>query len=166
MDTVVIDPKTDDEIKINLLRLLEKKKISLQSAAACHEYLESKYNTVAKGIEYTSLTMLSISFILSMALGGECAAMVNVPWTITTGVTMLLKGSKQIVDYSERAMSNERSYKAALDLADDIEYVILKNNHTKRSLQQSLEVYDERIKSFRKTEATIPLDVKHRFLPD
>lgn len=163
-ERAVLSPGGDDDIKLHLLRLLEKKKQSLQIAAKCHEYLHSRYNKIDKVIEYLGLTMLSISFILSMLYGKQGDTTVNIPWTVTTGVTMILKGSNQVINYHELSVSHEKSYKLTRDLADDIEYVILKNNHTKKSLQQSLELYDERIKSFRKTEETIPLRIKQMFV--
>lgn len=164
-EKAVLSPGSDDDIKLHLLRLLEKKKQSLQISSSCHEYLAHKYGKINKLIEYLGLTMLSLSFVLSLVFGKQDDTTVNIPWTVTTGISMLLKGSKQVIDYHKIAISHERSHKLTLDLADDIEYVILKNNHTKKSLQQSLELYDERIKSFRKTEESIPIKIKQMFIP-
>lgn len=161
---VVIDPQNELEAKNNLLKLLGAKRNSLQIAADCHYYLFSRYTRLGKLIDYTGLALIAASFILSTILGDEKTT-VNIPWTVTTGVSMILNGSKQIMDYVAEANAHDVCYKAALDLSDDIEYELLKNNHTKEGLQHSLEIYEDRIKSFRKIEKPIPFNIKQKFIP-
>ncbi len=165
-NSIILNPQTDDAIKNNLKSLLEKKRFSLEISARCHEYLAAKYSFNDRVLNYTSLTLLGVSFILSTVWGEpKTGTSVNIPWAVTTGITMILKGYQDYSRFAASAKSNETDVVSATDLAEDIEYVLLKNNHTKRTLQSLIDSYDERIKSFRKNESLIPVDVKHKFIP-
>jgi hypothetical protein len=160
-----LDPQVEIDIKKNLLRLLEKKKVSMQISADCHTFLRDKYNKRAKIIGMFNIILSFVSFILSASGGGNnsIGTNINIPLAIITGLATAVSGIKQISYPSEKANAHDLNYKTAMDLEDDIEYIILKNNHTVKSLQHSLEVYEERIKSFRKSEEQIPIEVKERF---
>jgi hypothetical protein len=162
IDIDVIIDCSDDDIKRNLLVLLEKKMTSLQIAARYHEILANKFQWRSKVVSYASIIGTGLSFVMSTVMG-QSENSTNVPLAIASGVALALKGSKQYCNFGEKAAAHAQSQIAALDLADDIEYVILKNNHTKVSLQQALDIYEERIKSFRKSEAPIPLDIKLKY---
>jgi hypothetical protein len=163
VDLDVIIDCSDDDIKRNLLVLLEKKMTSLQIAARYHELLANKYRWRSKLVTYSSIIVTGVSFVMSTVLGQSESA-TNVPLAIASGIALVIKGSQQYCDFGEKAKAHTQSWSTALDLADDIEYIILKNNHTTESLQHALDVYEERIKSFRKTEEPIPLDIKHKYV--
>lgn len=162
-DDVVIDFDGHDT-KNNLLRLLEKKQSSMNVSAKCHEALTHTFQWRSKLVNYSSILLAGLSFILSTVMG-ENSSQINLPLAITSGAALVIKGSQQYCDFTEKAKAHAQSWITALDMADDIEYVILKNNHTVESLQRELDIYEERIKSFRKSEELIPLSIKHKFLP-
>ncbi len=158
---IIIDCDECD-IKRNLLVLLEKKMTSLQMAARYHEILANKYRWYSKVVTYSGIIISGVSFVMSTVLG-QNASSTNAPLAAASGIALVIKGSNQYCNFGEKASAHAHSYGTALDLADDIEYIILKNNHTKESLTQALDVYEERIKSFRKTEEPIPIDIKHKY---
>jgi len=162
VDLDVIIDCNDDDIKRNLLVLLEKKMTSLQIASRYHDILANKYRWRGKIVNYSSIAVAGLSFVMSTVLG-QSASSTNIPLAVASGLALVIKGCTQYCDFAEKAVAHRRSYNTALDLADDIEYVILKNNHTKDSLKQALDVYEERIKSFRKSEEPIPISIKHKY---
>lgn len=151
-----------DNVKINLLQLLTKKMETMQIVGKCHEYMAEKYNFRGKIIAYTGILSVSLSFIMS-AVYGENTGKTNLPLTIISGISLLIKGTQQYCEYDSKALLHAQYGASALDLVDDIEYIILKNNHTKESLQKELDIFEERIKGFRKNEITIPSEVKEKF---
>lgn len=157
---VVINFAADD-VKHNLLVLLEKKMASLQIASRCHEVLANSYRLRSKFINYSGIAVTGLSFVLSTVVGAS-ESNTNLPLAITSGVALLIKGLHQYNDPTEKAKAHAHCQITANDLAEEIEYIILKNNHTKESLQHVLDVYGDRIKSFRKTEEPIPPAVKHQ----
>lgn len=164
----IIEELSDDDIKQNLVRLLNRKRQSLQVAADCHEYLSSQNSVRNRFVNYTSIFVMAGSFVLSTTTGSsQCevdASTVNLPWAITAGVSLILKGIRQFADFGERSKLHEKCYKQAMGLSEDIEYLLLKNHHTKTSLQNNLETYEERIKAYRNSEEHIPLNIKQYYL--
>ena len=157
----VIMDYSDDVIKRNLLVLLEKKMTSLQISAQYHEVLANRYRWRSMLVNYSSILITGISFILSTVMG-HSESSTNVPLAISSGLALVIKGSQQYCDFGEMAKAHAQNLNTATDLADDIDFIILKNNHTTSSLQRVLDVHEERIKSFRKTETPVPLSIKHR----
>lgn len=158
---IIIDCN-DNDIKHNLLTLLEKKMTSLQISARYHEILANTYSWRAKIVNYSSILVTGLGFVMSTVLG-ENDGTANVPLAIISGIAIIIKGSEEYCDYDEKATLHKQNYSEALDMADDIEYIILKNNHSRDSLQHALDIYEERIKSFRKNEEPIPVEIKHKY---
>ena len=156
------DDQNDNDVKDRLIKLLEKKKSAMQISAECHAYLRDTYTKRTKIIEIFTTLLTTVGFILSTTRYDDLSNTINVPMAIITGMATCVGGIKQIVDPVKLAKIHESNYRSAMDLADDIEYVILKNNHTKKTLQQSLELYEEKIKSFRKVEEQVPLGIKQK----
>jgi hypothetical protein len=153
----------EQDTKRNMIYMLETKRHSLQASSRCHDFLSHRFrfwNRVA-----TAMTIAAglMSFALS-ATQGKSENQVNVPIIITSGIALAVKGFHEYGALGEKAKAHQQSGTAALDIADDLEYIILKRNHTRESLQQAIDIFGERIKSFRKNEAPIPLDIKQRLL--
>jgi len=100
-DEIIINPQNDNDIKQNLICLLDKKREGLQFATNCHDYLYNRYSFISKIIEYSLLGCMSLSFVLSTLLGDQCSGRINIAWTVTTGIALIPKGIKQIFDYTE-----------------------------------------------------------------
>lgn len=157
MDDVRLNIEPD--VKDNLLHLMEKKMVSLQIAARCHERLAGNYRVGNKIVNYSSIVIGGINVVMS-ALWGTSSSSMNMPLVVTTGIAIVLKGIQHYGDLSKKAEAHRSAWNSAIDMADGIEYVMLKNNHTVESLQRELDTYEERIKGFRKTEEPIPMRIK------
>lgn len=164
-NNVIVEPGDEQTAKNNLLKLLEKKKLSMRIVAACHYYLSSRYNVVAKIFSYTSVGLNGMAFILSTILGDNCTSQVNVPLAVVTSVSLIVTGINAKTDFSQLSKSHMACHKTAIALADEIEYVMLRNNHTKEGLQHTNEIYEDQIKSFRQTEEDIPIGIKQYYIP-
>ena len=163
-----MDPQMEEDVKANLLHLLEKKKLSMRISADCHAYQRDKYTTRTRVIGLFTVILSFASFVLSATGSSKLrpdGTMINVPLAVITGFATAVNSLKHLFKPAEKANTHDTNQKTATDIADDIEYVILKNNHTVKSLQQTLELYEDRIKSFRKSEGDIPLEVKQMFIP-
>jgi hypothetical protein len=164
----IINPQNDQEIMSNLLQLLQKKLRSLKIYAKCHEYLADKYYIpLDKVTTYTMLILAGLSLFLSTTTNTSNSpsdSNINVPWAILSAVTLVVKGISTYGNFAEKANAHRRDQKICLDLIDDLEIIIIKNTHTIQSLQLTLNSYEERIKSFRKTEESVPIKIKQKFL--
>lgn len=162
----IINPQNDQEIMSNLLQLLQKKLRSLKIYAKCHEYLADKYYIpLDKTTTYMMLILAGLSLFLSTTTNTATSENnINVPWAILSAVTLVVKGISTYGNFAEKANAHRRDQKICLDLIDDLEIIILKNTHTIPSLQLTLGSYEERIKSFRKTEESVPIKIKQKIL--
>jgi hypothetical protein len=163
----IINPQNEKDVITNLLTLLQKKLRSLKIYAKCHEYLADKYYVpLDKIATYTMLILAGLSLFLSTTTQGisTTGENINIPWAILSAVTLVIKGISTYGNFAEKANAHRRDQKLCLDLIDDLEIIIIKNTHTTASLQLALSSYEERIKSFRKTEESVPIRIKQKIL--
>lgn len=149
-------PRLTPITRQNLIKLLSKKKQSLSIVAECHEYMQSVFHILDVGIYALMITMVATSFVASLVY--EPAV------SFFTGIATALIALKRYMQPAETAKSHEADFRTAADLCDDIEYLLLKNTHNDDNLKHIVDVYDERIRSFRKHETRIPIHIKKRFI--
>jgi hypothetical protein len=155
-----------DEVCTNLIALLKKKSACMRISAKCHKYLALRFASHAWYLNAATVLLLGASFILTTSYTGLGSTQINIPLVITTGLSMMMKGFIDYTKFLERSVSHEKCWVAAINLSDDMEFILLRNNHTKKSLQQHVDANEEQIKNFRKQEELIPLDIKEHFIKD
>jgi len=169
--TFIPDACTQDDIISNLTNLLKKKENSMKIYSKCHEYLSYKYLWYHMILSYTIIIIAFLSLILSLInssakenCSNSLSTSPNIAWTVTTAAIALLKGIHHVTDYVKLSKTHESSYKLYLGLYEDMELVLMKNSHTKLSLQNNLDTFEERIKNIRKDEAIIPINIKNKYV--
>jgi hypothetical protein len=167
---IITNPIDDSEIIKNLILLLSKKKKLLDYTSECHSSLSEYYHKLWKGINIVLIVFSVVSFIISglSNISHNCAEdslqPINVVNIVMSGMISVISLYISHENFSELSKRHDVCYRNSLILSEEIEYILLKNNHTKENLQHIIEIYDEKIKSFRGSEVEIPESIKRKFI--
>lgn len=162
----VIAPVTDADIIRNLLMIISAKRTTVSINAECHELMYTIYKIVWWVIYLAVCSLSAASTTLSALpplLDQQCRTQINVPGTIINACVLLMTFLNLSVLFATKYDSHCACYKKYMNLAGELDIIILQYNHNVDELQQAVLNYSHHIITLIDSEEPIPYCVHHYF---
>lgn len=152
--------------KINKLKILLNKRLKMLIVSKkSHDYLYSFYNKLYMFITVMLVFSASGSFVVDFLYEDKHNSnTTKVLYLFFEVMSLILIGVLTKTPITEKLHGHDRCKYMVNELIQDIEFFIAKDINNRKTYNDNLSIYEEKIKSYKSNETYIPAWVKHKHI--
>jgi hypothetical protein len=148
-----------------LKNLLENRLKMLIVSRKSHEYLYSFYNKVYIFITVLLVVSASGSFIVDFLYEDKHQSSTTKGlYLFFEVISLILIGILTKTQITEKLHGHHKSLEMVEELIQDIEFFMAKDINSKKAYGENLELYQEKIKSYKNNETYVPVWIKKKYI--